>query len=212
MSDAKKVPTPSVEEAERVITHLLSYPDDCEESLDAVRYIMQWMDFGTPTEAALARHARVLRKPLPKGIREEIEHVPSKRHRTSIIVEGVLKGYLEWLRKNHPETGDDVDPDAPKEPHLSHNILVHDNLGGTPQTEVCGYCGKSDPKELAEPCPVARKMEEEETAYRFDRLAAYEYAMKDFPSLALTHGPESLADVRNWYRKHILPLQEIGDG
>lgn len=229
-----KVPTPTVEEAERVITHLLSYPDECEETLDVVRYIMQWMDFDRPTEAALARHARILRQPLPEGIRADIEHVPSKRHRTSIIVKGVLEGYLKWLRKNHPETGDDVDPDAPipqeeidlhnrrqmlavngfaeyptldelvrahlvvtdyickgdqftqrealrklhflfthaqkavqnEGPHHSHNMLVHDNLGGTEQTEVCGYCGKTDEIELREPCPEVERMNREEDAYR----------------------------------------------
>ena len=203
-----KIDIPTVEEAERVIKHLLSYPDNCEESLDVVRHLMQWLSFDRPTEKSLATHCRILRRPLPNGIRPDVDHVPTTRHRTSIIVEGVLKGYLEWLRKNHPETGEDVDPDAPKEPHSSHYILVHDNLGGTPQIEVCGYCGKSDDKELTEPCPVARKMEAEETTYRFDRLQAYEEAMKDFPSLALTHGPESLADVRKWYVKHIRPLQQ----
>lgn len=179
-----KVPAPTVEEAERVITHLLSYPDDCEETLDAVRYIMQWMDFDRPTEAALARHARILRQPLPEGIRADIEHVPSKRHRTSIIVKGVLEGYLKWLRKNHPETGDDVDPDYERMqpvrdklakagrtftytgPHHSHNMLVHNNLGGTEEMEVCGYCGKTDEIELREPCPEVERMNREEDAYR----------------------------------------------
>lgn len=177
-------PTPTVEEAERVITHLLSYPDECEETLDSVRYIMQWMDFERPTEAALARHARILRQPLPEGIRADIEHVPSKRHRTSIIVKGVLEGYLKWLRKNHPETGDDVDPDYERMqpvrdklakagitltytgPHHSHNMLVHNNLGGTEEMEVCGYCGKTDEIELLEPCPEVERMNREEDAYR----------------------------------------------
>lgn len=145
-----KIPTPSVEEAERVINHLLSYPDECEETLDAVRYIMQWLSFDRPTEATLCTHARILRKPRPEGIREGVDHVPTTRHRTSIIVKGVLEGYLKWLRQNHPETGDDVDPDAP---HPSHHLIVHDNLGGTEQQEVCGYCGKTADIELREPCP-----------------------------------------------------------
>lgn len=203
----KTPPFPTVEEAERVIAHLLSYPDQCESTLDNVRHIMQWLTFERPTEKALATHCRILCKPVPDGIRPDVAYVPTTRHRTTMIVEGVLKGYLEWIKANHPETGDDVDPDAPKEPHISHHIIVHDNLGGTPQTEVCGWCGKSDDNELAAPCPAAHKMEEEETAYRFNRLAAYEEAMKDFPSLAITHGPESLDGVREWYRKHIVPLR-----
>lgn len=149
---ATKIPTPSVEEAERVINHLLSYPDECEETLDAVRYIMQWLSFERPTEASLFTHARILRKPLPEGIREGVDHVPTTRHRTSIIVEGVLKGYLSWLTKNHPETGDDVDPDAPKEPHPSHYVVVQEHIGGNPERmHLCGYCGKTDDA-LVDPC------------------------------------------------------------
>ena len=143
---------PSVEEAERVITHLLSYPDECEETLDAVRYIMQWLSFERPTEAALFTHARILRKPLPEGIREGVDHVPTTRHRASIIVKGVLEGYLKWLTKNHPETGDDVDPDAPKEPHPSHYVVVQEHIGGNPERmHLCGYCGKFDDA-LVDPC------------------------------------------------------------
>ncbi len=143
---------PSVEEAERVITHLLSYPDECEETLDAVRYVMQWLSFERPTEASLFTHARILRKPLPEGIREGVDHVPTTRHRTSIIVEGVLEGYLKWLRKNHPETGDDVDPDEPKEPHPSHYVVVQEHIGGNPERmHLCGCCGKTDDA-LVDPC------------------------------------------------------------
>lgn len=149
---ATKIPTPSVEEAERVINHLLSYPDECEETLDAVRYIMQWLSFERPTEASLFTHAHILRKPLPEGIREGVDHVPTTRHRTSIIVKGVLEGYLKWLRKNHPETGYDVDPDAPKEPHPSHYVVVQEHLGGNPERmHLCGYCGKFDDA-LVDPC------------------------------------------------------------
>lgn len=233
----KTVPAPTVEEAERVINHLLSYPDHCDATLDAVRSIMQWMVFERPTEAALYRLLKLLRKPIPEGIREGVDHVPTTRHRTTMIVEGVLKGYLDWLTKNHPETGDDIDPDyermkpirdalasasttkrvhksnyfvvhsAPDgshivtctkcgvsddniallaescgktmgaqptpeaasaplfEPHRTHHMLVHDNLGASPQQEVCGYCGKTDVAELTKPCAAARRMNEEEDAY-----------------------------------------------
>ena len=151
---ATKIPTPSVEEAERVINHLLSYPDECEETLDAVRYIMQWLSFERPTEASLFTHARILRKPLPEGIREGVDHVPTTRHRTSIIVKGVLEGYLKWLTKNHPETGDDVDPDAGPIIHKSHHVLVQEHLGGVPERMyICGYCGKVEGA-LVDPCPT----------------------------------------------------------
>lgn len=179
-------PAPTVDEATRVINHLLSYPDHCDATLDAVRSIMQWMVFERPTEAALYRHLKMLRKPIPEGIREGVDHVPTTRHRTTMIVEGVLKGYLDWLTKNHPETGDDIDPDyermkpirdalshgaqpapeAASAPHHTHHMLVHDNLGASPQQEVCGYCGKTNALELAEPCPVARWMNEQEDAHR----------------------------------------------
>lgn len=109
---AKTYPFPTVEEAERVIAHLLSYPDHCESTLDNVRHIMQWLTFERPTEKALATHCRILRRPVPDGIRPDVAYVPTTRHRTTMIVEGVLKGYLEWIKANHPETGDDVDPDA----------------------------------------------------------------------------------------------------
>ncbi len=193
---------PSVEEAERVIAHLLSYPDECEETLDAVRYIMQWMD------AALARHARILRQPLPEGIRADIEHVPSKRHRTSIIVKGVLEGYLKWLRKNHPETGDDVDPDAGPIIHKSHHVLVQEHLGGVPERmHICVYCGKVEGA-LVDPCPEAERMNREEDEIKADLLLKYQQALDHFPSLKRSHGPESLAPIEEWYRQYIFPLRE----
>ena len=148
----RTIPIPAVEEAERVINHLLSYPDECEETLDAVRYIMQWLSFERPTEASLFTHARILRKPLPEGIREGVDHIPTTRHRTSIIVKGVLEGYLSWLTKNHPDTGDDVDPDALKAPHPSHYVVVQEHIGGNPERmHLCGYCGKTDDA-LVDPC------------------------------------------------------------
>lgn len=152
MAGDTKPTIPSVEEAERVINHLLSYPDECEETLDAVRYIMQWLSFERPTEASLFTHARILRKPLPEGIREGVDHVPTTRHCTTMIVEGVLKGYLSWLTKNHPDTGDDVDPDALKAPHPSHYVVVQEHIGGNPERmHLCGYCGKTDDA-LVDPC------------------------------------------------------------
>lgn len=208
MTGTKKTDVPTVEEATRVIKHLLSYEDNCEETLDAVRYIMQWLCMSRPTEAALCTHASILRKPIPEGIRVGVDHVPTTRHRTTMIVEGVLKGYLAWLQKTHPETGDDVDPDAEPIIHNSHHVLVHEHLGGIPERmHTCGYCGKVDAA-LIDPCPEAKRMNREEDSYRYARLAKFEEALKDFPSLERSLGPEThlINRVEAWYRKHAWPL------
>lgn len=261
IKDTATNPKPTVEEAQRVIEHILSFEDNCDATLDAVRSIMQWLSFDRPTEAALHRHLTTLRKPVPEGIREGVDHVPTTRHRTSIILNGILRGYLEWLKANSLPTYDDpygeptlgslckahilinqcLEGRAPyslsvkrrlnylfrqackavpstdldrvstatvNEPHRSHHILVHDNLGTGDQTEVCGYCGKSDAPGLKEPCRVAERMNREETEAKFARLEAFESALKDFPSLARNLGSEkdTVNRVESWYRKHIWPM------
>lgn len=51
-----------------------------EEMMDAVRHIVQWLQEPTrPTEERLFSRAKVLRKPIPEGCREGIDHVPPAR-------------------------------------------------------------------------------------------------------------------------------------
>lgn len=50
------------------------------EMMDAVRHIIQWLQSpARPTEKDLFARCAVLRKPLPKGCREGIDHVPPAR-------------------------------------------------------------------------------------------------------------------------------------
>lgn len=50
------------------------------EMMDAVRHIVQWLQEPTrPTEAGLFARCSVMRKPLPEGCREGIDHVPPAR-------------------------------------------------------------------------------------------------------------------------------------
>lgn len=60
-----------------------------EAQLDAVRHIIQWHTFERPTEAALLRHCKALRKEPPAECRD-VEHVPP----TNLVSYWIFKGMI----------------------------------------------------------------------------------------------------------------------
>jgi hypothetical protein len=64
------------------------------DELDAVRHLVQWHTFARPTEAALIRHCKALRKAAPEDCRE-VDHVPP----TNMVSYWIFRGIIQTILK-----------------------------------------------------------------------------------------------------------------
>ena len=79
------------EELARAAIEAMGEPTEAQ--LDAVRHIMMWLDFSSPTEVALVDHCKRLGKEPPPECRG-VDHVPPKALRTFWIYRGMIDAAL----------------------------------------------------------------------------------------------------------------------